>query len=63
MKGRLVLTRRLWEKIYIGEDRSISIQIVGVWDNATRLAIEADKSIPIIRKELINKLEDGNNGI
>ena len=47
----LVLTRKLGERIVIGED--ITVTILEVQGNRIRLGIEAPKEIPIKREELI----------
>ncbi len=46
----LVLTRRLLEKVYIGEE--ISVTIVRLEGGQVRLGIEAPRAIPVVRAEL-----------
>lgn len=47
----LVLTRKLGEKIRIGQD--ISITVVDVERGKIRLGIEAPREVPIYRQELL----------
>jgi carbon storage regulator len=49
----LVLTRRLYERIYIGD--SIIITIVRIEGGQVRLGIAAPKDIKVLREELIEK--------
>lgn len=46
----LVLTRKLLEKVYIGED--ICVTIVRLEGGQVRLGIDAPRAIPVIRAEL-----------
>jgi carbon storage regulator len=46
----LVLTRRLMEKLYIGED--ICVTVVRLEGGQVRLGIEAPREIPVLRGEL-----------
>ena len=47
----LVLSRRLGEKIYVGED--IVITIVDIDRGKIRIGIEAPRDVPIYRHELL----------
>lgn len=53
----LVLTRKVEEKITIGDDRKVIITVLGIQGEKVSLGIEADKSTPIIRNELIKDSE------
>jgi carbon storage regulator len=46
----LVLTRRLMERFYIGDD--ICVTVVRVEGGQVRLGIEAPREVPILRGEL-----------
>jgi carbon storage regulator len=48
----LVLTRKLNEKVYIGND--ITICVVAIDRNKVRLGIEAPRDLPIYREELLS---------
>lgn len=48
----LILTRKLNERIFIGEH--IVLVILGVENNRVKLGIEAPGDIPILREEIID---------
>lgn len=52
----LVLTRRLMEKFYIGDD--ICVTVVRVAGGQVRLGIDAPRSVPVVRGELRPKRVD-----
>lgn len=54
----LVLTRKLGQKIIIGD--RIVITIVKVDDFRVQIGIEAPREIPVFRKEVIDKIGDMN---
>ncbi|MBE7005202.1 MAG: carbon storage regulator [Ruminococcaceae bacterium] len=47
----LILRRRAGETILIGED--VKITVMDVYEGGVRLAIDAPKSIPVLRSELL----------
>lgn len=49
----LVLSRRLGERLKIGDE--IEIVILGIQGNQVRLGIDAPKSINVVREELIGR--------
>lgn len=51
----LVLSRRVGERIVIGDD--INITILGVQGHRIRLGIHAPKGVPILREELWVELQ------
>ena len=51
----LVLSRKLHEKIMIGDD--IVIQVVDVRGDKVRLGIEAPREIPVHREEVHERIE------
>ncbi|HHS83671.1 MAG TPA: carbon storage regulator [Gammaproteobacteria bacterium] len=52
----LILTRRKGESIIVNEgDDEITITVLGIDRGQVRIGIEADKSIPIVREELIGR--------
>ena len=56
----LVLSRKLGEKIYIGDN--ICITVVDIDRGKIRLGIEAPRDVPIYRQELLPlKANDANN--
>ncbi len=52
----LVLTRKLNQKIMIGD--SIEVMVVEIRGDRVRLGIAADKSVPIHREEVYNAIHD-----
>ncbi len=50
----LVLSRKVGERIWIGED--ISITVVRITGGGVRLGIEAPHELPVVREELKKKL-------
>lgn len=51
----LILQRKAGESLYIGDD--ITITVLSSEDGRVRLAIDAPKSIPILRSELRNAMD------
>ncbi len=47
----LVLTRKLMEKLYIGDD--VCVTIVRIEGGQVRLGIEAPREVPVVRAELV----------
>jgi carbon storage regulator len=56
----LVLSRKLGEKIFIGEN--IAITVVDVDRGKVRLGIEAPRDVPIFRQELLRTGQPNNTG-
>ena len=54
----LVVTRLLDQKVIIGENAEIVLTVVDVQGNKVRLGIEADKSVPIFRQEVYDKVKE-----
>ncbi|MFK7769678.1 MAG: carbon storage regulator CsrA [Mariniblastus sp.] len=51
----LVLSRKVGERIWIGDE--ISITVVRVTGGGVRIGIEAPSEMPVVREELKQKLE------
>lgn len=51
----LVLTRKNQEKIFIGNNGEICVQIISINGNQVRLGIAAPREIDIVRDELSDK--------
>jgi carbon storage regulator len=61
----LVLTRKLMEKLFIGDD--ICVTVVRLEAGQVRLGIEAPREVPVVRAELVPERETsrphvGSNG-
>ncbi len=55
----LVLTRKLLETLYIGDD--VKVTVVRLEGNQVRLGIEAPRHIPVVRAELLESADaDGD---
>jgi carbon storage regulator len=52
----LVLTRKIGEKVMIGDD--VSVTILGLFGNHVRLGINAPKSVEIHREEIYVKIQN-----
>ncbi len=54
----LILTRRIGEKIMIGNiDEVIEVAVLGVNGGQVRIGIDAPDNIPVHREEIFNKIE------
>lgn len=53
----LVLSRKVSERILIGDD--IAITIVRIGPNAVRIGIEAPKELNVVREELVQENNQG----
>ena len=54
----LVLTRKSGESLYIGDD--IVITVIDVRKGQVKIGVEAPKSVPVYRKELLEKIRNQN---
>lgn len=56
----LVLSRKAGERIWIGDD--ISVTVVRISGGGVRIGIEAPKEMPVVREELKLKMDlEGSN--
>jgi len=55
----LVLSRKVGERIWIGED--ISVTVVRITGGGVRIGIEAPSEMPVVREELKAKLEQADS--
>ena len=59
----LILSRKLGESITVGDKAEVKIMIVGTNGNQVKLGIEAEKSIPVHREEIFQKIQAEKGGI
>lgn len=52
----LLLTRRIGEKLCIGEAGNMEITVVGIKGSQVRLGIEAPRDVPVHRSEIFDKI-------
>lgn len=50
----LILTRRVGEKIRIGD--GVTVVILGVHGNAVRIGVDAPRSVPVHREEIYQRV-------
>ncbi|MFN3234922.1 MAG: carbon storage regulator [Gammaproteobacteria bacterium] len=53
----LILSRKPGEKVYIGKNKDVTVQIVSVSGKHVRLAFEAGNNVPIFREEVLERIE------
>ena len=51
----LILTRRIGESVYIGDD--IRLTVLGVRDSQVRIGINAPKEVPVHREEIYYRIK------
>jgi len=54
----LILSRRIGERLTIGED--VTVTVLGVKGNQIRLGIEAPRGVPVHREEVYEKLRQAS---
>ena len=57
----LILTRRVGEKLMIGED--ISVSVLGVQGNQVRIGVHAPSHIAIHREEIYERIREENRAL
>jgi len=53
----LILTRRVGEKLQIGDD--VSVTVLSIKGNQVRIGIDAPEDVTIHREEIAERLRDG----
>ncbi|MDB2615522.1 carbon storage regulator CsrA [Luminiphilus sp.] len=54
----LILTRKMGESLVIGEN--ITITVLGVKGNQTRLGVDAPRDVSVHREEILNRIQADN---
>ena len=57
----LVLTRKLMEKLYIGDD--VCVTVVRLEGGQVRLGIDAPREVAVVRAELLERPEPADTGV
>ncbi len=57
----LVLSRKVGERIWIGDD--ISVTVVRITGGGVRIGIEAPAELPVVREELKTKIEKADTEV
>lgn len=56
----LILTRRVGETLMIGDD--VTVTVLGVKGNQTRIGINAPKDVAVHREEIYERIRSQGNG-
>jgi carbon storage regulator len=51
----LILTRRVGERVMIGND--VVVAVVGVKGQEVRIGVQAPKSVPVHREEVLDRIQ------
>lgn len=54
----LILTRRIGERLRIGD--GVSVTVLGVKGNQVRLGVDAPKDVPVHREEIFQRIAEEN---
>ena len=57
----LILTRRVGEKVFIGDEDPITITVVNIRGNQVHLGIKASDDVPIHREEIYRRIKNHDN--
>lgn len=57
----LILTRRVGEKLIIGDD--VTVTVLGVKGNQVRVGINAPRSVAVHREEIFNRIHENDAGL
>ena len=54
----LVLTRSIGDRLIIGKDGDIVLNVLDIRGNQVRIGIDAPKDVPVHREEIYQKIKD-----
>lgn len=53
----MILTRRIGESLFIGDNAEIKVMVLGVNGNQVRIGVTADKNTPVHREEIYERIQ------
>ncbi len=56
----LVLTRSVGDRLIIGDDAEITLNVLDIRGNQVRIGINAPKTVPVHREEIYNKIKNAD---
>ena len=57
----LILTRRVGEKLIIGNDGGVTVTVLDVTGNQARIGIDAPKDVAVHREEIYQRIQREKN--
>jgi carbon storage regulator len=54
----LILTRRVGEKLIIGDDSEVTVAVLGIAGNQVRIGIDAPKDVAVHREEIYQRIQN-----
>ncbi|MFT7389133.1 MAG: carbon storage regulator [Candidatus Endobugula sp.] len=57
----LILTRKVGEKLIIGDDSEVTVVVLGIAGNQVRIGIDAPKDVAVHREEIYQRIQNEKN--
>jgi carbon storage regulator len=57
----LILTRKVGEKLIIGDDSEVTVVVLGIAGNQVRIGIDAPKNVAVHREEIYQRIQNEKN--
>jgi len=54
----LILTRKVGEKLIIGDDSEVTVAVLGIVGNQVRIGIDAPKDVAVHREEIYQRIQN-----
>lgn len=58
----LILTRRVGQRIFVGEDKDVIISVLSINHKEVRIGITADEKVAVHREEIYERIRNDNAG-